>query len=376
MISLKNALKVISVGLIAISGLTLACCSSSANNGGKTGGGAVPAVPVIVAEAVQKDMPVQIRTIGRVEAYSTVDVKAQVTGEITTVNFKDGQDVRQGDVLFTIDPRPYDIALKQAQALLEKDRALLKEAEADAIRYKDLAAKEYVTQQQFDGILANRDVLLAVIKGDEANVANARLQLERCTVQSPIDGRTGSLLIYRGNLIRSTDASPALVINQITPARVIVSVPEQNLPRIKDFMAKGELKVEALLEDGGAPDEGTLTFINNAIDQTTGTIALKATFANRDRRLWPGQFVNVVLTLTVQANAVVVPSQAVQSGQNGLYMFVVKDDMTVELRRPKIDRTVGGETVIAEGVKAGEKVVTDGQLQLVPGARVQVKPSK
>jgi membrane fusion protein, multidrug efflux system len=369
MISLKNALKVISVGLIAISGLTLACCSSSANNGGKTGGGAVPAVPVIVAEAVQKDMPVQIRTIGRVEAYSTVDVKAQVTGEITTVNFKDGQDVRQGDVLFTIDPRPYDIALKQAQALLEKDRALLKEAEADAIRYKDLAAKEYVTQQQFDGILANRDVLLAVIKGDEANVANARLQLERCTVQSPIDGRTGSLLIYRGNLIRSTDASPALVINQITPARVIVSVPEQNLPRIKDFMAKGELKVEALLEDGGAPDEGTLTFINNAIDQTTGTIALKATFANRDRRLWPGQFVNVVLTLTVQANAVVVPSQAVQSGQNGLYMFVVKDDMTVELRRPKIDRTVGGETVIAEGVKAGE-------LQLVPGARVQVKPSK
>ena len=330
---------------------------------------------IVAAEAVQKDVPIQIKAIGEAEAYSTVAVKAQVTGEITAIYFQEGQDVKQGDILFTIDPQPYDIALKQAQALLEKDKAQLKEAEADAQRYKDLVAKEYVTREQNDKILSNRDVLAAAIKGDEANVANARLQLERCTVHSPIDGRTGSFLIYRGNLIRATDASPALVINQIAPIRVSFSVPEQDLPRIRDYKAKGELKTEAVVR-AGEPVAGALTFIDNAIDRTTGTITLKGTFANQDRRLWPGQFVNVVLTLTTEKNALVVPSQAVQTGQSGLYLFVVKDDMTVEMRRPKVDRIVGGEAVIAEGVKPGEKVVTDGQLQLVPGARVQLKQTR
>lgn len=363
------------IGLIGLSFLMSSACSSPSNNGGRPAAGGGPAVLIVAAEAVQKDVPIQIKAIGEAEAYSTVAVKAQVTGEITAVFFQEGQDVKQGDILFTIDPQPYDIALKQAQALLEKDKAQLKEAEADAQRYKDLVAKEYVTREQNDKILSNRDVLAASIKADEANMANARLQLERCTVRSPIDGRTGSFLIYRGNLIRATDASPVLVINQIAPIRVSFSVPEQDLPRIRDYRTKGELKTEAIV-GVGAPVAGALTFIDNAIDRTTGTIMLKGTFTNQDRRLWPGQFVNVVLTLTTEKNAVVVPSQAVQTGQSGLYLFVVKDDMTVEMRRPKVDRVVGGEAVIADGVKPGEKVVTDGQLQLVPGARVQLKQTR
>jgi multidrug efflux system membrane fusion protein len=376
-----NSAKIAAIALAAISILVPTACKSSAKAqasrpGGGGGGAGAPAVSVVWAQAVQKDVPLEIRAIGRVEAYSSVAVKAQVTGEITTINFQEGQDVRQGDVLFVIDPQPYEIALKQAQALLERDRALLKQAEADAKRYADLAAKEYVTREQVDKTVATRDTLVAAIKGDEAGVANARLQLDRCTVRSPIDGRTGSLLIYRGNLVRSTDAASAVVINQVAPVRVSFSVPEQNLPQIQEYRSKSELKVEALLGNGDPPAVGTMSFVDNAIDRTTGTIVLKAKFDNRDRRLWPGQFVNVVLTLATQRHAVVIPSQAVQSGQAGLYVFVVKDDMTVEMKRPKIDRTVGNETVIAEGLAAGEKVVIDGQLQLVPGARVQAKTAK
>jgi len=354
-----------------------ACKPSAKAQASRPGGGAAPpAVAVVWAEAVLKDVPVEIKAIGRVEAYSTVAVKAQVTGEIMSVGFQEGRDVKRGDVLFMIDPQPYEIALKQAEALLEKDKALLKEAESDARRYADLAAKEYVTREQYDKIVSTRDTLLASIKGDEAAVANARLQLDRCTVRSPIDGRTGSLLIYRGNLVRATDSAPAVVINQTAPVRIAFSVPEQNLPVIRERQASSVLKVRAFLDNGHPPADGTLTFIDNAIDAGTGTIDLKATFANSDRLLWPGQFVNVVLTLSVQENAVVVPSQAVQSGQAGLYVFVVKDDMTVEMKRPKVGRTVGNETVIAEGLAAGEKVVVDGHLQLVPGARVQAKPAK
>lgn len=338
--------------------------------------GSTPAVAVVWTEAVRKDVPIELRAIGRVEAYSTVSVRAQVTGQISSVNFQEGRDVRKGDVLFTIDSQPYEIALKQAQAFLEKDRALLNQAEADARRYGDLAAKEYVTREEYEKMVATRDTLAASIKGDEASVANARLQLDRCSVRSPLDGRTGSLLIHEGNLVSPSDPSPAVVINQVSPVRVSFSVPEQSLPRIREYRASSELKVQALLDNGNPPAEGTLTFIDNTIDPATGMIGLKATFANGDRRLWPGQFVNVVLMLAVQKNAVVVPSRAVQSGQAGLYVFVVKDDMTVAMKQPKIDRTVGNDTVIAEGLEAGEKVVVDGQLQLVPGARVQARPAK
>jgi multidrug efflux system membrane fusion protein len=322
-------------------------------------------------------MPLEIASVGRVEAISTVSVKAQVGGEVMGVYFKEGQPVRKGDRLLTIDPRPFEIALKQAESLLEKDRALLRNAQADVARYADLVQKDYVTKQQYDALVANRDVLTAAIKADEAGVANARLQLDYSTVRSPIDGRTGSLMINQGNIIKANDAGPAVVIFQTTPIYVTFAVPEQHLPRIKEFNAKEPLKTVAVpAANGQQPVSGVLTFVDNAIDQATGTIMLKATFDNRDGALWPGQFLNVRLTLTTEKGAVVVPSQAVQTGQAGQYVYVVKDDMTAEMRPVKVGRAYGEESVIAEGLKPGERVVTDGQLRLAPGARVEIRAGR
>jgi multidrug efflux system membrane fusion protein len=349
-------------------------CSSSGN---KTSGRAIAGSPVSVAQVLQKDMPLEIASVGRVEAISTVSVKAQVGGEVTGVYFKEGRPVRKGDRLLTIDPRPFEIALKQAESLLEKDRALLRNAQADVARYADLVQKDYVTKQQYDTLVANRDVLTAAIKADEAGVANARLQLDYSTVRSPIDGRTGSLMINQGNIIKANDAGPAVVIYQTTPIYVTFAVPEQHLPRIKEFMAKEPLTTVAIpAANGQQPVSGVLTFVDNAIDQATGTIMLKATFDNRAGALWPGQFLNVRLMLTIEKGVVVVPSQAVQTGQAGQYVYVVKDDMTAEMRPVKVSRSHGEESIIAEGLKPGERVVTDGQLRLAPGARVEVKAGR
>jgi multidrug efflux system membrane fusion protein len=362
------------VGAATVALLWGGACSPSKN---KRVQRSFPANPVAVAQALQKDMPFQVNSVGRVEAFSTVAVKAQVGGQITGVYFKEGQSVKKGELLLTIDRRPYEIALKQSESLLEKDRALLRNAEADVERYAGLVQKDYVTKEQYDSLIANRDVLIAAIKADEANVANSKLQLEYCAIVSPIDGRTGSLLIYPGNIIRANDTSPAVVIFQINPIYVSFSVPEQYLPRIQDFMAKETMKTEAFPAGENGPSlPGVLSFVDNTIDPATGTIILKSTFPNGDRALWPGQFLNVSLTLTVEKNVTVVPSQSVQTSQTGQYVFVVKEDMTAEMRPVKVDRTVGGETVIAAGVKPGEKVVTDGQLRLVPGSRVEVKPSR
>jgi len=360
------------VAVTAIAG-TVACSSQGAKGPGR----ALPGSPVDVAEVVTKDMPLDINAVGRVEAISTVAVKAQVTGEVLAVHFKEGQAVRKGDLLFSIDPRPFDIALRQAESLLEKDRALLRNALADVARYAELVQKDYVTKQQYDTAVANRDVLAAGVKADEAAVANARLQLDYTAVRSPIDGRTGSLLIDPGNIIKANDTSPAVVIEQIAPIYVTFSVPEQNLPRIKEFMAKAPLATEAIPgENGHSSVSGVLTFVDNAIDQTTGMITLKATFDNRDAALWPGQFLNVRLTLTTEKGAIVVPTPAVQTGQSGQYVFVVKDDMTAEMRPVQVGRTRGEESVVASGLKPGERVVTDGQLRLAPGARVELKPGR
>jgi multidrug efflux system membrane fusion protein len=330
-----------------------------------------------VALAVQKDVPLEIASVGRVEAISTVSVKAQVGGEVTAVYFKEGQAVRKGDRLLTIDPRPFEIALKQAESLLEKDRALLQNARADVARYVGLVQKDYVTKEQYDTLVANRDVLIAAVKADEASVANGHLQLEYTNVRSPIDGRTGSLMIDPGNIIKANDVGPAVVIYQTTPIYVTFAVPEQHLPRIKEFMAKEPLKTEAIPTANGQPPVlGVLTFVDNAIDQATGTIILKATMDNRDGALWPGQFLNVRLTLTTEKGVIVAPSQAVQTGQAGQYVYVVKDDMTVELRPVKVGRAYGEESVIAEGLKPGDRVVTDGQLRLAPGARVEIKAGR
>jgi multidrug efflux system membrane fusion protein len=371
---MTSLFKFIRIMAAVVAVLWTAACSSP---GGQPSGRAFAKSPVSVVPTIQKDVPLGIASVGRVEAISTVSVKAQVGGEVTGVYFKEGQTVRKGDRLLTIDSRPFEIALKQAESLLEKDRALLQNAQADVARYANLIEKDYVTKQQYDALVANRDVLAAGVKADEANVSNSRLQLDYATLRSPIDGRTGSLLISAGNIVKANDVGPAVVICQTTPIYVTFSVPEQHLPRIKEFMAREPLKTEAVpTGDGQPPVSGILTFVDNAIDQSTGTILLKSTFDNREGALWPGQFLNVRLTLTTENGVVVVPSHAVQTGQAGQYVYVVKDDMTAEMRPVKVSRTYGEESVIMEGLKPGERVVTDGQLRLAPGARVEVKTGR
>ena len=330
-------------------------------------------VPVKIGDVIQQNVPLQIDAIGNVEAYNTVSVKALVDGEVIGVHFKEGQDVRQGDLLFQIDPRPYDAALKQAEGALARDVAQAKNAEEQAKRYEILVQKDYVSKDQYDKLRANADALAAAVQADKANVENSRVQLTYCTIRSPIDGRVGSVLINKGNVIKANDLV-MVTINKIMPIYVTFSIPEQNLSDIKKYMAAGSLKVEAIIPgDEKRPAQGVLTFINNAVDTATGTIQLKGTFKNKDKRLWPGQFVNVVVTLTMQRNAVVMPSTALQAGQQGQYVFVVKPDFTVESRPVTVARTFGDLAVVAQGVNPGEKVVTEGQLNLDPGTRVELK---
>ena len=389
------------------------------------------AIPVIVASVTQKDVPVQLRVIGNVEAFTTVSVKPMVTGEVVRVNFLEGQDVKMGDLLLTIDPRPFEAAVKQAEATLAKnlgqvrqaeanvakDLAQVKQAEANLIRdaaqgenanlqserYKSLAEKKVVSQQQYEQFSTNAKSLDATVLADKAAIDNAtaatrasqeavenakaavqvdraalesaKIQLGYCSIRSPIDGRTGKLLVHRGNVVRPDDTSPLLIINQINPIYVTFSLPEENLPEIGKYMAMGKLKIEATPSNDVRPEQGLLSFVDNAIDNTTGTIQLKGAFSNKERRLWPGQFVNVVLTLATQSNAVVVSTDAIQTGQEGQYVFVVKPDLTVESRPVMVDKTLDKETIVRKGVNPGETVVTNGQLQLVPGTKVEIKKS-
>jgi membrane fusion protein, multidrug efflux system len=359
------------------------------------------ALPVEIAPAVQKTVPVQLQTIGNVQAYSTVSVKSRIAGQLMRVHFKEGQDVKKRELLFTIDPRPFEAALKQVEANLERDMAQVKQAEAnlerdtaqaknvqvDAGRYKLLFEKGVVAKQQFDNFRTSAEALEATVRADaaakvnaeaavladRAAVENAKLQLSYCSIRSPMDGRTGSLIAQEGNMIKENDLV-MVVINQMTPIYVSFSVPEQYLAEIKKYMPLRKLTVQAIIpNDEVHPEEGFVSFVDNTVDTATGTIRLKGTFANKEKRLWPGQFVDVVLTLTEQPNAIVVPSRAVQTGQEGQYVFVVKPDLTVESRPLVVGRTHNNETVIAKGLKAEEKVVTDGQLRLYPGAKVDIK---
>jgi multidrug efflux system membrane fusion protein len=333
-----------------------------------------PPVPVMEGTVVQKTVPVQIRAIGNVEAYSTISVKSQIGGILTNVHFREGQDVGKGALLFTIDPRPYEAALKQADANLAKDSAQFKNARVEVTRYEELVKKGYVAQEQYDQIRTNSDALEATVNADKAQVENARLQLKYCYIYSPISGRTGNLMANQGNLIKANADTAMVVVNQIQPIYVTFSVPEQYLNEIKKYMAGGKLAVDAFMSKGDVkPEHGVLTFVDNTVDTATGTIKLKGTFVNKDKRLWPGQFVDVFLTLTAQPDAIVVPSEAIQVGQSGTYVFVIKKDLTVEARPVVVDRALDGESVIAKGLQEGEKVVTDGQLRLVPGAKVEIK---
>lgn len=332
-----------------------------------------PAAPVSADTVVQKAVPVQVRAIGNVEAYSTVGIKAQIGGELLRVHFREGQDVSKGDLLFTIDPRPYEATLKQAEANLAKDTAQLENAREEVRRYAELVRKGYVAQEQYDQIRTNSASLEATVNADRAMVENAQVQLKYCYIYSPITGRTGSLLSDQGNLIKANADNPIVTINQIQPIYVTFSVPERYLGEIKIYMAKERLNVRAVIgTDESHPEDGVVTFVDNAVDTATGTIKLKASFQNREKRLWPGQFVNLFLTLTTEPNAIVVPSAAVQTGQSGQYVFVIKNDMTVESRAVTVSRTMNNESVIEKGLKAGERVVTDGQLRLVPGASIEI----
>lgn len=333
-----------------------------------------PPASVTAGTVIQKTVPVQIRAIGNVEAYSTVAVKSQIGGELIRVHFKEGLDVKKGDILFTIDPRPYEAALKEAEANLAKDTAQVENAREEVRRYADLVKKGYVAQEQYDQIRTNAAAFEATVNADNAVVENARLQLKYCFIYSPITGRTGNLIANQGNLIKANADTAMVVINQIQPIYVNFSVPEQNLSEIKKYMAGRNLRIEAFLsKEDMNPEQGLLTFIDNTVDMATGTIKLKGTFTNKEKRLWPGQFVNVVLTLTEQPDAIVVPSQSIQTGQKGQYVFVIKNDLTVEDRPVTVGRTLNSETVIEKGLQPGEKVVTDGQLRLFPGVKVEIK---
>ena len=360
---------------IGILGLLLLAVFSSACSKEKSGKPTSAPLPVTVGTTIQKTVPVQLRAIGNVQAYSTVSVKSKVGGELVRVHFTEGQNVKKGELLFTIDPRPYEAALKQAEANLERDLARAKNAQEDARRYEFLIQKGVVARQQYEKFRTDSDALEATVLADRAAVENAKIQLGYCSIYSPIEGRTGSVIVQQGNLIKAEDIN-LVVINQMIPIDVAFSVPEQFLPEIKKYMASGKIQVEALIPmNEERPEKGVVTFIDNAVDSNTGTLRLKGTFANHQEKLWPGQFVNVVLILTTEPNVIVVPSQAIQTGQESQYVFVVKQDLTVESRPVVAGRTVNGETVVQKGLRADEKVVTDGQLRLYPGAKVEINTS-
>jgi multidrug efflux system membrane fusion protein len=382
---------------------------------------------------VQKAVPVQIRAVGNVQAISSVTMKSQVDGQVMRVHFEEGQNVRKGDILFTLDPAPFEATLRQAKAALARDTAQLLQAEAAVSqsraaekqaeanlardtaqlenakaqerRYKSLIDDGAVSSEQYETVrtaatatmatveadraaVANTQAAIqaaqatvanvkAAIEADQAVVDNAQIQLGYTTIRAPMDGQTGSLLVHAGNTIKARDDSSAMVmVNQIQPIYVTFAVPQKYLGDIKMYLAQGTVKVEVIPQSQVAdPVQGELTFVNNTVDSSTASIQLKATFANVDNRLWPGQFLNVVLTITTEPNAVVIPSQAIQTGQQGPYVFVIKPDLTVDTRAVTMERTVGPDAVIQTGLTPGEQVVADGQVRLVPGARVEIRTS-
>jgi len=333
-----------------------------------------PPVPVLAAKAFTKDIPFTISAIGLGEAYSTVNIKSMVSGAILKVHFREGQDVKKGDVLFEIDSRPAEAALGQAEANLARDIVQEKNAGLDEVRYFELFKRGIVSQEQNNQFSTAAETAKAVVKADRAAVASARVALGYCRIVSPISGRTGNLNFHEGNIIKENDTPNLVVINQIQPINVTFSVPEQYLPLIKRYMAKGRLTAEATpAGDDSGPVKGMLGFVDNSVDNTTGTIRLKAEFENRDKRLWPGQYASVSMTLYTVADATVVPAQAVQTGQQGPYVFVVKPDLGVETRPVTTGISSGDVTVVEKGISPGETVVTDGQLRLVPGSKVEVR---
>ena len=358
-------------GFVAV-GLVLSLLAGGCGRAGRTQQGGRPPVPVTVGTVEQKTVPVSFRAIGNIEAAETVEVRARVGGELQRVFFEEGQTVRAGDRLFAIDPRPFRAALAQAEAQLARNQALLAKAEADITRYAGLVKQDYVTKEQYDQITADAAALRAAVAADQASIETAQLELDYCTISSPVTGRTGTINVDVGNLVKANDDLPMVTINQTRPIDASFPVPAQFLPLVIAHRAD-RIRVVATVPGDPQAAEGTLSFIDNAVDTSTGTVLLKATFPNQDERLWPGEFVDLTVILGEETGRVVCPAAAVQTGQQGQYVFTVREDRTVELRPVRVNRMDEREAVIDEGLQAGEMVVTDGQLRLVPGAAIEVK---
>lgn len=335
---------------------------------------AAPAVPVQTAVAVQEDVPQSVESIGSVQALRTVAIKSQVDGVIAQIHFREGDEVKVGDLLVTLDRRPFENSLRIARADLANARAEAEKAAADLERYKQLDQQQAISKEQFAQLTTKAATTAAQLQGKEAAVANAELQLSYTQIRAPIAGRTGQLILHEGALVKANDVNQSIVtINQLTPIGVAYAVPEDALPAIRAALAEQRVSVRVSDRAGGVPPvEGQLEFVDNAVDPTTGTITLRATFANDEHTLWPGQFVRVATIVGMDRGAIVVPTSAVQTGQNGSQVFVVDGERKAQLRPVKLLRTVG-ERALVDGVQAGEVVVTDGQLRLVPGARVEEK---
>lgn len=318
-------------------------------------------------------MPVEVTAVGNVEAISTISIRAQVGGEVQSIHFKEGDFVKKGQVLLTIDPRPYEAALAQAKAALARDKATGTYNRAQAQRYKTLFDQGVIPAEQVDSFSSAADASDATVNADEAAVKTAELNLEYCTIESPLDGRTGTVMVKAGNLVKVADV-PIVVINQVNPIYVNFTVPQQYWPDIKEDIERRALRVTVKIpQDAGRDVGGTLTFVDNFVDSTTGTIHLRGTFENSQNRLWPGLYVSVLLTLSQQPNAIVAPAQSIITTQQGSYVYVMKSNNTVEQRTVVPTRTIDNDTVVEKGLQPGEVIVIDGQVNLVPGAKIEVK---
>lgn len=332
-----------------------------------------PAAPVRVAAVVSRDMPVQLQAIGNVEAMATVTIKAQISGQLVHVHFKDGDFVKKGQLLFSIERPPFEAALRQAEGVLARDEAQALNAKLDAERYQGLGREGVVSKQQVDAAFAASQAAQAAVAADRAAVETAKINLQYTSIYSPINGRTGNVGVKEGNLVKANDVPILVTINQIEPIYVSFSVPEQQLAELKKYSTAKSLKVDAAPQGSTQHFQGRLTFIDNSVDLSTGTIKLKATFDNQQHVLWPGQFADVALTLKSQPNAIVVPTAALQTSQNGTFVYVVDAELKAQPQPVKVAWTVGDDTVIASGLQPGQRVVTDGQLRLTPGAKVDIK---
>lgn len=354
--------------------LTVAAMVAACGQEPSKGPPAKPPVPVRVGQVEIRTVPLQVRAVGTVEARSTVEIRARVGGALVGVHFREGQDVRQGAPLFTLDPAPFQIALRQAEARLARDQALAATAREKEGRYQTLTGEGLISRQEYDLIRSEAEALEASVAADRAAVEDARLQLAWTRIAAPLTGRTGSLMAHVGDLVSANGSQPLLVIHQMEPIDVSFTLPEKDLTKVRTALTRGELPVSAVLPgEEQNPAGGELSFVDNAIDPRTGTIRLKASFANADRRLWPGQFVTVLITIDSFADATVIPAAAVQTGQQGTFVFVAMSDGSAEMRPVKAGITWEDVTVIGEGVKPGETVVTDGHLRLYPGAKLDIK---